>query len=61
MKVVGEYRLLNIGLRHWQRLATELRLDDAKLIDRIRAMAHAMPDQAAAIQEQIAGERGCRM
>lgn len=56
MKVVGEYRLLNIGLRHWQRLATELRLDDAKLIDRIMAMAHAMPDQAAAIQEQIAGE-----
>src|SRR5665213_1908968 len=56
MKAGGEYRLRNIGLRHWQRLATELRLDDAKLIDRISAMAQAMPDQAAAIQEQIAGE-----
>lgn len=56
MKVGGEYRLPNIGLRHWQRLATELRLDDAKLIDRIRAMAQAIPDQAAAIQEQIEGE-----
>lgn len=56
MKVGGEYRLRNIGLRHWQRLATELRLDDAKLIDRIRAMAQVMPDQAAAIQEQIAEE-----
>ena len=56
MKVGGEYRLRNIGLRHWQRLATELRLDDAKLIDRIRAMAQAMPDQATAIQRQIAGE-----
>jgi serine/threonine-protein kinase HipA len=55
MKVDGEYRLRNIGLRHWQRLAAELRLDDAKLIDRIRAMAQAMPDQATAMQEQIEG------
>jgi serine/threonine-protein kinase HipA len=56
MKVGGEYRLRNIGLRHWQKLATALRLDDARLIDRIRAMAKAMPDQAAAIQKQIEGE-----
>jgi serine/threonine-protein kinase HipA len=56
MKIGGEYRLRNIGLRHWRRLATELRLDDAKLIDRIRAMAQAMPDQAVAIQAQIVGE-----
>jgi serine/threonine-protein kinase HipA len=56
MKIGGEYRLRNIGLRHWQRLATELRLDDAKLIDRIRAMAQAVPDQAAAVRKQIAGE-----
>ena len=55
MKVGGEYRLRNIGLRHWQKLAATLRLDDARLIDRIMAMAHAMPDQAAAIQEQIEG------
>jgi serine/threonine-protein kinase HipA len=56
MKIGGEYRLRNIGPRHWQRLAIELRLDDAKLIDRIRAMALAIPDQATAIQEQIEGE-----
>lgn len=56
MKVGGEYRLRNIGLRHWQRLATELRLDEAKLIDRIRAIAQAMPNQTAAIQKQIEGE-----
>jgi len=56
MKIGGEYRLRNIGLRHWQKLAATLRLDDAKLIDRIRAMARAMPDQAAAIQVQIEGE-----
>jgi serine/threonine-protein kinase HipA len=56
MKVGGEYRLRNIGLRHWQRLVTELRLDDAKLIDGIRTMAQAIPDQATTIQEQIEGE-----
>ncbi len=56
MKVGGEYRLRNIGLRHWQKLAAASRLDDARLIDRIRAMAEAMPDQAAAIQKQIEGE-----
>ncbi len=56
MKIGGEYRLRNIGLRHWRKLATQLRLDDARLIDRIRAMAEALPDQAAAIQKQIEGE-----
>ena len=56
MKIGGEYRLPNIGVRHWQRLATALRLDDAILIDRIRAMAQAMPDQAAAVREQIERE-----
>lgn len=56
MKIGGEYRLRNIGLRHWRKLATELRLDDAKLIDRIRAMAQAMPDQASDIEKRIEGE-----
>jgi serine/threonine-protein kinase HipA len=56
MKIGGEYRLRNIGLRHWKKLAAASRLDDARLIDRIRAMAEAMPDQAAAIQKQIEGE-----
>jgi serine/threonine-protein kinase HipA len=56
MKIGSEYRLRNIGLRDWQRLATDLRLDGATLIDRIRVMAQAMPDQAAAIQGQIEEE-----
>jgi len=56
MKVGGEYRLRNIGLRHWQRLAAELRLDDAKLIDGIRTMALAIPEQSATIRKQIEGE-----
>ena len=56
MKMGGEYRLRNIELRHWQKLAAALRFDEAILIDRIRAMADAMPDQAVAIQKQIEGE-----
>jgi len=56
MKIGGEYRLRNIGLRHWQKLAAELRLDDANLIDRIRTMAQMMPDQATTTQEQIERE-----
>jgi serine/threonine-protein kinase HipA len=56
MKIGGEYRLRNIGLRHWQRLATELRLDDAKLIDGLRAMAQAIPDQAATVLKQVEGD-----
>ena len=55
MKIGGEYRLRNIGLRHWQKLAAELRLDEMKLIDRIRTMAQALPDQVTTIREQIEG------
>lgn len=56
MKIGGEYRLRNIGLRHWQRLATELHLDDARLIDGLRAMAQAIPDQAADVLKQVEEE-----
>jgi serine/threonine-protein kinase HipA len=56
MKIGGEYRLRNIGVRHWQKLAAASRLDDARLIDRIRAMAQALPDQVTTIQEQVEGQ-----
>lgn len=56
MKIGGEYRLRNIGLRNWQKLSAELRLDDAKLIDRIRTMAQALPDQVTTIQQQVERE-----
>jgi serine/threonine-protein kinase HipA len=56
MKIGGEYRLRNIGLRHWQKLAAELRLDEVTFIDRIRTMAQTLPDQVTAIREQIEGQ-----
>ena len=56
MKIGGEYRLRNIGVRHWQRLATELHLDEGTIIDRIRVMASTLPDHATDVQKQIEGE-----
>jgi serine/threonine-protein kinase HipA len=56
MKIGGEYRLMNIGLRHWQRLATELHLDEGTIIDRIRVMASTLPDHATDVQKQIEEE-----
>jgi serine/threonine-protein kinase HipA len=46
MKVGGEYRLRQIGLRQWQKLARELRLDAEGLIARLGAMAAQLPDAA---------------
>lgn len=45
MKVGGEYRLRDIGLRQWQKLARELRFDEDELIAALRAMAKQLPDQ----------------
>jgi serine/threonine-protein kinase HipA len=47
MKVGGAYRLRDIGPLQWRRLATDLRLDPGKLIDRIREMAAMLPDHLA--------------
>lgn len=38
MKTGGEYRLPSIGLRNWQKLAVEVRMDPDSLITLIRAM-----------------------
>ena len=53
MKMGGEYLVRNIGLRHWQRVATQLRLRPESLIEDIRAMASALPDHAAAVLAQM--------
>jgi serine/threonine-protein kinase HipA len=53
MKIGGEYRLRNIGLRHWKKFAVDLRLQEGWLIERIRAMAASLPDQAATVQNEL--------
>ena len=53
MKMGGEYLVRNIGLRHWQRVASELHLQSEWLIDGVRVMASAMPHYAAAVLAQM--------
>ncbi len=53
MKIGGEYRLKNIGLRNWKKFALDLRLQGDWLIERIRAMASSLPDHAATIQNEL--------
>ena len=56
MKLGGEYRLRNISLRNWQRLATDLRIPEDSLMGRVRTMAAEIPDHVAAIQKQLADQ-----
>jgi serine/threonine-protein kinase HipA len=50
MKLGGEYRLRAIGPRQWHKLAAELRLDPARVRDRVRELAGAIPDAAATVR-----------
>ena len=56
MKIGGEYRLADIGLRHWRRFADENRLDFDVVMGRIEAFANQLPDLAATVRDQIAAE-----
>ncbi len=53
MKMGGEYLVRNIGLRHWQRVASDLHLQSEWLIDGVRVMASALPHYAAAVLAQM--------
>jgi serine/threonine-protein kinase HipA len=53
MKIGGEYRLSNIGLKQWRRLAEDLRVDEGALIARVQAMAAGHPDLIAAIRKEV--------
>jgi serine/threonine-protein kinase HipA len=56
MKIGGEYRLSNIGLRNWQKFAAELRLNEGLLVDRLKTMAAALPDYAATTLKELESE-----
>jgi serine/threonine-protein kinase HipA len=56
MKVGGEYRLLLIDLRHWQKLAREVRIDADELIERLNAMASQLPDEINDARKPAGGE-----
>lgn len=44
MKVGGEYRLKVIAARNWRKVASELKLDESQLMDRLRGLAERLPD-----------------
>jgi serine/threonine-protein kinase HipA len=56
MKIGGEYRLKNIGLKQWEKFAAELRLEIDWLLARMRTMADAFPDHIATIQKTMAND-----
>ncbi|GEP59009.1 type II toxin-antitoxin system HipA family toxin [Reyranella soli] len=45
MKIGGEYKLGQIGMRQWQKLASELRLDADEFLAKLAAMAKQLPDE----------------
>lgn len=50
MKIGGEYEIHQIGLRHWQRLAAEIRFNEKELLEEIRVMAERLPDEVARVR-----------
>jgi serine/threonine-protein kinase HipA len=45
MKIGGEYEIRQIGLRQWQKLAAEIRINADKLLHELRTMAERLPDE----------------
>lgn len=56
MKIGDEYQLLKIGLRQWQKLAREVRLNADETIDRIRNMAGQLPDEVSDARRRARAE-----
>jgi serine/threonine-protein kinase HipA len=56
MKLGGEYKLWNIGVRQWQKLAKEVRLDEQGVLSRVREMAQAIPEQIAQVANRMKRE-----
>lgn len=54
MKIGGEYRLSEIGLRHWERFADENRIAFDQVRGRISEIAEQLPDLAASVRDEVA-------
>jgi serine/threonine-protein kinase HipA len=52
MKVGGEYRIRDVALRQWRKLAQEVRFNEGRLIDRLVEMAEQMPDAISAVRQR---------
>lgn len=49
MKIGGEYKLSQIGLREWQKFARETRFDADKVIMGLNSLAEQLPDNVTAV------------
>lgn len=56
MKIGGEYRLHDIGLRQWQKLAKEARVDAAALIARARELGGMIAEHAPKVAAELRQE-----
>ena len=56
MKIGGNYRLRDIGIHQWTKLATALRVKEDRLVARLRHMASAMPDEISAVHDRAIAE-----
>jgi serine/threonine-protein kinase HipA len=57
MKVGGEYKLSQIGVRQWQKFARKARVNADQLIERLTSMAKQIPDEATSASA-LAREEG---
>lgn len=53
MEIGDRYRMQQVGLREWRKVATDHRLDAEALIGRLRRMAQEIPDRLADIGREV--------
>jgi serine/threonine-protein kinase HipA len=58
MKLGGQYRLRDIGVREWRKLAEELSRDPDVLIQRVEDFAQQLSDHVSAVKNRMTAE-GC--
>ena len=56
MKIGGEYRLGQIGLRQWRKFAREARVEPDALVGQLAGMAQRLPDEASAARLRARAE-----
>jgi len=56
MKIGGEYRLRDVGLREWQKMARETRLDPDELIKKISVITERLPDELSVVKARAQTE-----
>ena len=56
MKIGGQYELREVGIRQWQKLAKEVRVDTDELVARLRTMSAHLPDEVSAARARAREE-----